>query len=99
MACVLDLEEGVRSGDQLQGGFHFRDCSERIARTVDEKSGFAQLREMGSAKLGRLSRTSGTRRFSGTRPGGEVSFPQPLGSEIAWDTLRSSGRTPRMPPG
>jgi len=56
VACAVDVEEGMRSRDQFQGGFHFRDGSERIACAVDEKSWLAQLREMGSAKLGRLSR-------------------------------------------
>jgi len=56
VACAVDVEEGVRGRDQFQGGFHFRDRSERIACTVDEKSWLAQLREMGNAKLGRLSR-------------------------------------------
>jgi hypothetical protein len=56
VAGAVDAEEGVRGRDQLQGGFHFRDRSERIACAVDEKSWLAQLREMGNAKLGRLSR-------------------------------------------
>ena len=56
VACAVDVEEGVRGRDQFQGGFHFRDRSKRIACAVDEKSWLAQLREMGSAKLGRLSR-------------------------------------------
>ena len=55
VACAFDLEEGVRSRDQFQCGFHFWDRSERIACAVNEKSGLAQLREMRGAKLIRLS--------------------------------------------
>ena len=51
VACAVDLQEGLRGRDQFQGGFHFRDRSERIACAVDEKSGLVQLREVGSAKL------------------------------------------------
>jgi hypothetical protein len=62
VACAVDLEEGVRGRDQFQGGFHFGDCSERIACAVDEKSGLVQLREVGSAKLIRfLGRMQGVR--------------------------------------
>ena len=51
VACAVDLEECVWGRDQFQGGFYFRDRSERIACAVDEKNGLAQLREVGSAKL------------------------------------------------
>ena len=51
VACAVDLEEGVWGRDQFQGGFYFRDRSERIASAVDEKSRLVQLREVGSAKL------------------------------------------------